>query len=81
VDYTIQVDLKSGGRRLTTYRRLLSVLGLEDEEYLGEPLKKGTISQARYVIAALKSGFSQIRRVAVYDEKHEEVAAFGIDLL
>jgi hypothetical protein len=80
-DYAISIDLKSGGLRHTTYQNLLRVLGLLDEDYLGNPLKEGTLSQLRYVLVVLKGGFLQIERVRAYNEKGEEVAAFGIENL
>lgn len=78
MDYTIQVDLKKGGSRKTSYQRLIDILGLYDESYLGEPLSEGTQAQARYVALLLKSQFPEILKVTVRGEKEEEVAMFGL---
>lgn len=79
MDYVIWVELKSGATRQTGYGRLLDVLGLAEESYLGEPLKSGTPAGLRYVLVVLKGGFPEIKKVSALDENGALVASFGID--
>lgn len=72
-DYRMKVWLKGGQVRETTYQHLLTVLGFQKEEALGQPLLEGTVYQARYLAICLECLFTEIEKVRLYDEKGQEL--------
>lgn len=77
MSYLISIYLKDGTKRQTTYDKLLYIFGLFEESFLGVPMTKGTLNQARYALLKVKSEFPEIVKGEIHDEEGRRVGVFG----